>query len=84
MSLTNNKNLTRETEAPLEGNYFVSAYPPFSCWQRESAKEVAALLNSSNLTPEDVPLGLYVHIPFCTIRCLYCYYLSYANKSDEL
>ena len=82
--LTENKKTNLGTEAALEGSYFVSAYPPFSCWRREAAKEVTGLLQESNSTPEDVPLGLYVHIPFCTVRCLYCYYLSYANKSDDL
>ena len=81
---TNTKNLTPETEAPLEGSYFVSAYPPFSCWRKESAKDVEKLLTESNHSQEEVPLGLYVHIPFCTVRCHYCYYLSYANKSDDL
>lgn len=81
---TNTKNLTPETETPLDGNYFVSAYPPFSCWRKESAKDVEKLLTESNHSQEEVPLGLYVHIPFCTVRCLYCYYLSYANKSDDL
>ena len=80
----NTKNLTPEAEAPLEGNYFVSAYPPFSYWRKESAKDVEKLLNQSNHPQEDVPLGLYVHIPFCTVRCDFCYYLSHANRSDDL
>ncbi len=81
---SDNKKLTAETDPPLEGSYFVSAYPPFSCWKKESAKGVEKLLRESNHWQEEVPLGLYLHIPFCTIRCLYCYYLSYANKSDDL
>ena len=73
-----------KAEAPLEGNYFVSAYPPFSCWKRESATDVLHILERVDSSPEDSPLGLYVHIPFCTVRCLYCYYLSYAKKSNEV
>lgn len=84
MTQSNNiENLTMETEAPLEGNYFVSAYPPFSCWKKESAKDVEKLLNESNYLQEEAPLGLYVHIPFCTVRCHYCYYLSFTQSTDE-
>ena len=73
-----------KTEAPLGGNYFVSAYPPFSCWTRESATDVLHRLERLDSSHEDTPLGLYVHIPFCTVRCLFCYYLSYAKKSSEV
>ncbi len=73
-----------KTEAPLEGNYFVSAYPPFSSWKKESTRNVLDLLDRPDRSEVEIPLGLYVHIPFCTVRCLYCYYLSYAGKSDDL
>lgn len=78
------ENSTTLSETPLEGNYFVSAYPPFSCWQKDSTTDVEKLLKGSTHSQEELPLGLYVHIPFCTVRCLYCYYLSYAKKSDDL
>ena len=81
--LTENKKSNLGTEAPLEGNYFVSAYPPFSCWKRDRANEVTGLFTQPDSTAEEVPLGLYVHIPFCTVRCHYCYYLSFAQSSDE-
>jgi len=73
-----------EAEAPLEGNYFVSAYPPFSCWKKESATDALHRLERDDSSLGEGPLGLYVHIPFCTVRCLFCYYLSYARKSDEV
>jgi oxygen-independent coproporphyrinogen-3 oxidase len=31
-----------------------------------------------------VPLGVYVHVPFCRKRCTYCYYLSYDDQSDNI
>lgn len=27
-------------------------------------------------------LGIYVHIPFCKQKCLYCDFISYSNKLD--
>jgi oxygen-independent coproporphyrinogen-3 oxidase len=36
---------------------------------------------SNGSAGHDVPLGLYVHVPFCVQRCDYCFYLSYADKT---
>lgn len=69
------------TEDPLEGNYFVAAYPPFSCWNREDVGEFRRVLSTSN---NQAPFGLYLHLPFCAKRCPYCYYLSYDDKGDEI
>ena len=30
---------------------------------------------------DDVPLGLYVHIPFCRKRCKFCYFKVYTDKN---
>src|SRR2546426_6366487 len=69
---------------PLEkqtmvGNYFVSNYPPFSFWKPEFIGELQAALNRSP-TPPTLPLGLYVHIPFCRKRCHFCYFKVYTDK----
>ncbi|MEK7730191.1 MAG: coproporphyrinogen-III oxidase family protein [candidate division KSB1 bacterium] len=71
-------------DEPLAGNYFVSAYPPFSCWKKECAPQLEAKLETPLAAEGDTPFGLYVHIPFCDVRCMYCYYSSHANKSPEL
>ncbi|HEY0367831.1 MAG TPA: hypothetical protein VGC73_15270 [Pyrinomonadaceae bacterium] len=52
------------------GNYFVSNYPPFSQWKPEFVSEALGALNQPPRV--DDPLGLYIHIPFCRKRCLFC------------
>ncbi|MXV79574.1 MAG: radical SAM family heme chaperone HemW [Chloroflexi bacterium] len=31
---------------------------------------------------QDKPLGLYIHVPFCTVKCSYCDFNSYAGIED--
>ena len=77
--------LSSEVLEPVEGNYFVSAYPPFLHWKKEETGAVRHLLATAARSTCDVRFGLYVHIPFCAHRCQYCYYRSYAGKSrDEM
>lgn len=66
--------------APV-GNYFVSAYPPFSTWEPSWISDVEAALGRNR--PEE-PLGLYLHLPFCQKKCHYCYYLSYAGQPASM
>jgi oxygen-independent coproporphyrinogen-3 oxidase len=66
---------------PLVGNYFVAAYPPFSCWQPE---QVPALLDALNGPAAKAALGLYVHVPFCQKKCDYCYYLSFIGRPAQV
>ena len=60
------------------GSYFISNYPPFSQWQPEGLTEIEAALHAP---PQDVPLGLYLHIPFCRKRCKFCYFRVYTDKN---
>lgn len=66
---------------PLVGNYFVAAYPPFSCWQPKHIPEVRAALRQG---AANSPIGFYVHIPFCAKKCDYCYYLSYTGARSDI
>jgi len=71
-------------EAPTRtevGNYFVSNYPPFSQWKPEFVSEALAALNQPARV--DDPLGLYIHIPFCRKRCLFCYFKVYTDKKSS-
>ncbi len=67
------------TETKTEvGNYFISNYPPFSQWTAEGLADVKAAMASP---PADVPLGLYLHIPFCRKRCKFCYFRVYTDRN---
>jgi len=63
------------------GNYFVSNYPPFSQWKPEFVTEAIDALNQPARV--DDPLGLYIHIPFCRKRCLFCYFKVYTDKNSS-
>jgi coproporphyrinogen III oxidase-like Fe-S oxidoreductase len=65
-----------ETEV---GSYFVANYPPFSIWSKDAV--AAEALPALNAAPADVPLGLYLHIPFCRKRCHFCYFRVYTDKN---
>jgi len=72
--------MTVETPSRTEvGNYFVSNYPPFSQWKPEYVSEALAALNQPARVND--PLGLYIHIPFCRKRCLFCYFKVYTDKN---
>jgi oxygen-independent coproporphyrinogen-3 oxidase len=62
------------------GSYFVANYPPFSVWNRDAVERDA--WPALHAAPEvAVPLGLYLHIPFCRKRCHFCYFRIYTQKS---
>ncbi len=66
-----------ETTKTEVGNYFISNYPPYSCWTSEAVNELRQVIEQP---PADVPLGLYLHIPFCRKRCKFCYFKVFTDK----
>lgn len=63
------------------GSYFVANYPPFSVWTPDAVGRHA--LPALHTAPAPVPLGLYLHIPFCRKRCHFCYFRVYTDKNAQ-
>jgi oxygen-independent coproporphyrinogen-3 oxidase len=70
--------MATETTKTEVGSYFIANYPPFSQWTPAGLADVRAAMNAP---PADVPLGLYLHIPFCRKRCKFCYFRVYTDKN---
>lgn len=70
--------MATETTKTEVGSYFISNYPPFSQWTAAALDDVRAALGAA---PADVPLGLYLHVPFCRKRCKFCYFRVYTDKN---
>ncbi len=66
-------------EETCAGNQFISNYPPYSCWSAEEVPRVHALLATKG--DPGVPLGIYVHLPFCRKRCDFCFFKVYTDKN---
>ena len=72
--------MSTETKTEI-GSYFVSNYPPFSQWRKEYSEEALAALDAE--PDAEVPLGMYLHIPFCRKRCKFCYFRVYTQQNAE-
>jgi oxygen-independent coproporphyrinogen-3 oxidase len=72
--------MTAEATKTEVGSYFISNCPPFSQWAPEQLPEVRSALDSP---PANVPLGLYLHIPFCRKRCKFCYFKVFTDKNGD-
>ena len=62
------------------GSYFIANYPPFSVWNA-AAVATHARPALAHAPAAEVPLGLYLHIPFCRKRCHFCYFRVYTDKN---
>ncbi len=69
---------TNEPTKTQVGSYFISNYPPYSQWSADQLPEVFRALAG---VPAPVPLGLYLHIPFCRKRCKFCYFKVFTDKN---
>jgi oxygen-independent coproporphyrinogen-3 oxidase len=72
---------TDTTDTTEVGSYFISNYPPYSQWKRSN---VTQALDAYGQKPDSsVPLGLYMHIPFCRKRCRFCYFRVYTQQNAK-
>ncbi|HEY5616390.1 MAG TPA: coproporphyrinogen-III oxidase family protein [Vicinamibacterales bacterium] len=72
--------LAAEDDRTEVGSYFVATYPPFSVWTAAAVQQDAwPALHAPPAS--DVPLGMYLHIPFCRKRCHFCYFRVYTDKN---
>jgi oxygen-independent coproporphyrinogen-3 oxidase len=71
---------TAVAEPTEVGSYFVATYPPFSVWSHD-AVSADAMQALQSPPAAHVPLGLYLHIPFCRKRCHFCYFRVYTDKN---
>ncbi|MFN9538323.1 MAG: coproporphyrinogen-III oxidase family protein [Planctomycetota bacterium] len=71
--------MTTEATKTEVGSYFISNYPPYSQWKKELVPEILGAM--SQPPRPDVPLGLYLHIPFCRKRCKFCYFKVFTDKN---
>ena len=78
------KNASALADQTDVGSYFVATYPPFSVWSEAAvASDARAALQARPDPGSDVPLGLYLHIPFCRKRCHFCYFRVYTDKNAQ-
>ena len=69
-----------DVEQTEVGSYFVANYPPFSVWHADAVTTDARPALASPAVP-GVPLGVYLHIPFCRKRCHFCYFRVYTDRN---
>lgn len=75
---TTRKNLEGGTQV---GSVFVSNYPAYSFWNTDALADYHEVLE---VAPRPgVPLGQYIHIPFCRKRCKFCYFRVYTDKNAD-
>jgi oxygen-independent coproporphyrinogen-3 oxidase len=75
-------NATASADQTDVGSYFVATYPPFSVWDESAVDRDARAALAAPGDPA-VPLGLYLHIPFCRKRCHFCYFRVYTDKNAQ-
>lgn len=73
------KGMERENIKISSHSHHIVTYPPL---------DSLPLINPSKIYSKKTPskkreVALYLHLPFCTGKCLYCAYVSFANQSKK-
>ncbi len=72
--------LKNEGLIPRNGLYFPAIYyPPIPMYPKSNEEEV---FNNFKYNNED-PVSIYIHIPFCPSKCLYCHWVVSVGNSRE-
>ena len=80
MTTTRNPTAQDRSAETAVGSVFVSNYPPYGVWQRDMVSEAQEALQVPPVA--GATLGLYLHIPFCRLRCKFCYFKVYTDKDS--
>jgi len=80
VQLDNFRNFQRLGMIPKHGDFFASGvhYPPITMYPQISQGEIL----ENYTAPADGMFDIYVHIPFCRSRCLFCHYPSLYKAAD--
>ena len=76
---------TPEEPSPIRPTSAATSSPPirrFRCGRSEAVERDAQPALAAPPDPA-VPLGLYLHIPFCRKRCHFCYFRVYTDKNAQ-
>lgn len=61
-------------------SHHIVTYPPLDSLPEINPQKI---YSSKNKSPEIREIALYVHLPFCTGKCLYCAYITLPNQNEK-
>lgn len=71
--------IRRESIKVSSHSHHIVTYPPLDALPDIKPSKIY----SSNISKNPRDIALYLHLPFCTGKCSYCAYVSYANQSES-
>ena len=74
--------IEREELKKTSHSHIIVTYPPFSALPSIDGKKIYFSKDAVTKPPREI--AFYLHLPFCTGKCLYCPYRTYANQSTSI